>query len=84
MKYFQGYSVYDYQDVFLIGNVGDNLDKKEKNISSGNISKVLNNSEFEHTPTNTPCTVGAPICLKDNLLVIGMAKENNCSILLGK
>ena len=47
MKYFQGYSVYDYQDVFLIGNVGDNLDKKEKNISSGNISKVPNNSDFE-------------------------------------
>ena len=61
--------------------------KNEKNIFPGKIAKIINDYEFEYSlnsSNNKSFSSGFPICISDNLFIIGINKgENNHGIFLG-
>jgi GTP-binding protein EngB required for normal cell division len=57
----------------LAGYPADNIYEKERHISSGKIMSI-NGYEFEHTLDTRQGSSGAPICLFENVQVIGIHK----------
>lgn len=78
LNYKNGYNFYEDKNFYLAGYPQNNPNQKERSISSGKIA-IINNpdSEFEHSLDTGPGSSGSPICLSDNLCVIGIHKEGN-------
>jgi hypothetical protein len=78
LNYKNGYNIYIDKNLYLAGYPQNKLNKNERSISSGEI-KIINNkdSEFEHTLDTGYGSSGSPICLSDNLCVIGIHKEGD-------
>ena len=78
LNYKNGYNIYIDKSLYLAGYPQNKLNKNERCISSGEI-KIINNkdSEFEHTLDTGYGSSGSPICLSDNLCVIGIHKEGD-------
>ena len=76
LNYKKGYLYYKNK-FFYIVCYNHNENEKEIKVSSGKITKILNESEFEYS-LNTECyNIGSPIILSYNLLVIGNHKQGN-------
>jgi V8-like Glu-specific endopeptidase len=77
----EGFNNYSNSQFYLAGypHVDDTyIDYQgERHISSGRITKVFNNFEFEHTLDTRSGSSGSPICLINNRRVIGIHKAGN-------
>ena len=51
----------------------------ERHIFQGKITEILEKPEFKHSLEDTGNNSGAPICLEDNLLVVGIHKKTDNS-----
>ena len=68
------YDFYVDNDCYLAGYPQN----KERSVSSGNITKILKEKvEFEHSLDAKHGNSGSPICLSNNLLVVGIHKEGD-------
>ena len=69
-----GYDFYVDKDFYLAGYPQNN----ERSVSSGKITKILKEKvEFEHSLDAKGGNSGSPICLSNNLLVVGIHKEGD-------
>ena len=68
---------YKNKDCYLAGYPSDlnGERKQEGSISTGKIIKYNDNYDFYHDIATVNCSSGSPICLKDNLLLVGIHKE---------
>ena len=73
LSYKYGYDIYKNGKYLLAGYPADNIYEKERHISSGKITS-MNEYEFRHTLDTRQGSSGAPICLFENVQVIGMHK----------
>jgi len=69
-----------YETNIRVNTIGYNNNYTEREISSGEIT-LINDSTFE---VNFNPNLGSPICSFDNQFVIGIYKENNKGIFIGK
>ena len=76
LNYKKGYLYYKNK-FFYIVCYNHNENEKEIKVSSGKITKILNESEFEYSLNTECCNIGSPIILSYNLLVIGNHKQGN-------
>ena len=76
-SYKNGYKFYENKDYYLAGYPSNNSNENERSISSGKITKILEKPEFEHSLDTGPGSSGSPICLRDNLFVVGIHKQGN-------
>jgi len=67
LNYKNGYNLYESKDFYLAGYPAN---KNERCISSGKI-KIISNFELEHTLDTGIGSSGSPICLSENLNVVG-------------
>ena len=76
LNYKYGYNVYKNRKLFLAGYPDDPMYQNERHISSGEI-KSIKGFEFEHSIDTRPGSSGAPICLIENLRLIGIHKRGD-------
>ena len=76
LSYKYGYDIYKNGKFLLAGYPADNIYEKERHISSGKIMSI-NRYEFRHTLDTRQGSSGAPICLFENVQVIGMHKSGD-------
>jgi len=76
-NYKNGYNFYKDKLVYLLGYPQTNSTEGDKKIKTGKIINILNNSEFEFPFDNDDGNSGSPICLEDNLSVVGIYKRGN-------
>ena len=76
LNYKYGYNIYKNGKIFLAGYPNDPMYQNERYISSGEI-KSIKGFEFEHSIDTRPGSYGAPICLIENLRLIGIHKQGN-------
>lgn len=76
LSYKYGYDIYKNGKFLLAGYPKDPLYEKERHISSGEI-KEIDGFEFEHSLDTRHGSSGAPICLFDNIKVIGIHKQGD-------
>ena len=76
LNYKQGYNYYKNKSIYLAGYPKVLNNFGERHISSGLIN-VIKNYEFEHNLDTRDGSIGSPICLVHNLLVIGIHKGGN-------
>ena len=70
----KGYAFYVDNDCYLAGYPQN----KERSVSSGKIAKISKEKvEFEHTLDAKGGNSGSPICLSNNLLVVGIHKAGD-------
>ena len=79
LNYKNGFSYYKNNYIYLVSYPKIDSNKNERNISSGQIINILNKSEFEHSIHGEYGNSGSPICLVNNLLIVGINKEDNKS-----
>ena len=73
LNYKNGYNFYKDKSFYLPGYPQNNLN--DINIKTVKIINILNNSEFEFTLDTEHGNSGAPICLENNLSVVGIHKQ---------
>ena len=78
LNYKYGYDIYKTGKFFLAGYPKDEIYNKERHISSGKIIKIKG-TEFSHSLDTRSGSSGAPICLINNLQVIGIHKSGSIS-----
>ena len=71
-----GYNSYDKKNFILAGYPGENIGPLDRYCSSGKITKV-ENFEFQHDLDTRRGSSGSPICLYNNLNVIGIHKSGD-------
>ena len=76
-----GYNSYDKKNFILAGYPGENIGPLDRYCSSGKITKV-ENFEFQHDLDTRRGSSGSPICLYNNLNVIGIHKSGDKKIIL--
>ncbi len=76
LSYKYGYDDYKNGKFILAGYPNDEIYQKERHISSGEI-KEINDFEFNHTLDTRSGSSGAPICLLNNIQVIGIHKQGH-------
>ena len=76
LNYKNGYDKYKNGKIFFAGYTNDPIYKNERYISSGEI-KSIKGFEFEYSIDTRTGSYGAPICLIENLRVIGIYKQGN-------
>ena len=76
LNYKYGYNIYKNCKLFLAGYPDDPMYQNERHISSGEI-KSIKGFEFEHSIDTRPGSSGAPICLIENLRLIGIHKQGD-------
>ena len=76
LNYKYGYNIYKNRKLFLAGYPDDPMYQNERHISSGEI-KSIKGFEFEHSIDTRPGSSGAPICLIENLRLIGIHKQGD-------
>jgi len=76
LSYKYGYDIYKNGKFLLAGYPRDPLYENERHISSGEI-KEIDGFEFEHSLDTRYGSSGAPICLFDNIKVIGIHKQGD-------
>ena len=76
LNYKYGYNIYKNCKLFLAGYPDDPMYQNERHISSGEI-KSIKGFEFEHSIDTRPGSSGAPICLIENLRLIGIHKRGD-------
>ena len=76
LNYKNGYNIYKNGKIFLAGYPNDPIYQNERYISSGEI-KSIKGFEFEHSIDTREQSSGAPICLIENLRLIGIHKQGN-------
>ena len=85
LGYKNGYDKYKYKNYYLAGypkNDNEDINKEnERCISSGTITNLTEDSEneFIHNLDTRSGSSGAPICLTNGLLVVGIHKEGHKS-----
>ena len=77
LNYKNGLNFYKNNYFYLAGYPINNMNENGRSISSGKIINILDNSEFEHSLDTGPGNSGSPICLANNLFVVGIHKEGN-------
>ena len=77
----EGYNSYTNNNnyYYLVGYLRNN----ERTVSSGQITEILEKPEFKHSLDDTGYNSGAPICLANNLFVVGIHKQGDKGIFLG-
>ena len=77
-NYKNGYNSYINEFFYLAGYPQNNLMETGRSSSSGKITKISDNLEFEHNIDTYFGNSGSPICLANNqLLAVGIHKEGN-------
>ena len=77
LNYKNGYNLYEDDYFYLAGYPENNLYSNGRSISSGKLTKILDEPEFEHSLDTENGNSGSPICLANKLLVVGIHKEGN-------
>jgi len=77
LNYKNGYNIYINDNFYLAGYPQNNSNENERSISSGKIINILDNLEFEHSLDTGHGNSGSPICLRSNLLVVGIHKQGH-------
>jgi hypothetical protein len=75
-NYKNGYNIYESKVFYLAGYP---LNKNERFISSGKI-KIISDFELEHTLDTSGGSSGSPICLSENLNVVGIHLRGDKSL----
>ena len=80
LDYKKGNEFYKGKICYLAGYPSSTKEEKiqEESISVGKIINYGKEFDFEHDIDTVNCSSGSPICLKDNLLLIGIHKGTNC------
>ena len=73
MNYKSGYDFYKNKFFYLAGYPKNN----ERSVSSGQITNILAEPEFEHSLDTLVGNSGSPICFTNNLLVVGIHKQGS-------
>ena len=77
-NYKNGYNIYLNGNFYLAGYpIFKSKNTGERHICSGKIKSINNNYEFMHTLDTSSGSSGAPLCLMDDLTVIGIHKKGN-------
>ena len=76
-NYKNGYLYYNNKSYYIVSYNQNNINEKEIKVSSGKITKILNESEFEYSLDTECCNAGSLIFLLNNCLVIGIHKQRN-------
>ena len=76
LSYKYGYDIYKNGKFLLAGYPRDSICENERHISSGEI-KNINGFEFEHSLHTGHGSSGSPICLFNNIQVIGIHKAGH-------
>ena len=74
LNYKNGYNYYIKKNFYLAGYPSSETHKRERCISSGQITKIVDNLEFEHSLDTRHGSSGSPICLIENKCIIGIHK----------
>ena len=77
LNYKNGNLYYSDKSCYIVSYNQNNINEKEIKFSSGKITKILNESEFEYSLDTECCNVGSHIFLLNNGLVIGIHKQGN-------
>jgi len=77
LNYKNGYNTYLNNYFYLAGYPQKKQIEIERSISSGKITKILDELEFEHSLDTGPGNSGSPICLASNLFVVGIHKQGH-------
>ena len=73
LNYKYGYEIYKDRKFILAGYPSDEIYQKERHIASGEIKDIIG-FEFKHTLDTRSGSSGSPICLVNNIQVIGIHK----------
>lgn len=73
-SYKNGYDFYKKNYFYLAGYPQNILNENDRSTSSGQITEILEKPEFQHSLDTGPGNSGSPICLFNNLFVVGIHK----------
>ena len=76
LNYKYGYEIYKKSKFLLAGYTNDSVYGKERQVSFGEIKNIYE-SEFEHSFHTEKASLGGPICLFENIQVIGIHKHGH-------
>ena len=76
LSYKYGYDIYKNGKFILAGYPNDIIYEKERHLASGEI-KDIKDFEFSHTLQTSHGSSGSPICLFNNIQVIGIHKQGH-------
>ena len=77
LNYKNGYIYYNNKYINTVTKNQVNINEKEISVSSGKITKIINEQEFKYSLDNKPDIPGSPICLKNNFLVVGIHNKGS-------
>ena len=77
LNYKNGYLYYNNKSYYIVSYNHNNINEKEIKVSSGKITKILNEPEFEYSSDIDCRNLGSSIILSVNLLVVGIHKQRN-------
>ena len=77
LNYKNDYISYLNNNVYSVRYPEKNFNKNETSISYGKITKILEKPEFELTFNKGQGNTGSPICLANNISVVGIYKKGN-------